>query len=83
MKKATDFRTVDKTNFKCYQMSDGTVYFGEIAFLDKQGGQLYLSSEDAPKDVELEHVRHGNGIQLYGRNAGDKLCYYSGKWNRD
>ena len=30
-------------------------------------------------------VRHGFGIQLYGRNpeAGDRLCYYAGKWDRD
>lgn len=82
MKKAIDFRTVDKTQFKCYQMADGTVYYGEVAYLDKATGKLYQEG-DAPKDVELDHVRHGHGIQLYGRNGADKLCYFSGKWDKD
>jgi hypothetical protein len=37
------------------------------------------------KERLVQPVRHGYGIQLYGRNpeAGDKLCFYSGKWERD
>lgn len=70
-------------------MNDGTVYYGEVAYL--RGSDLFLSLEDVPSNNGDEQqpspqaVRHGFGIQLYGRNpeAGDKLCYYSGKWDRD
>lgn len=80
-------------------MPDGTVYFGEIAYVPKdhaQGDAIYYSLEDVPvsTNAEGEHekpeskvnmVRHGNGIQLYGRNpeVGDKLCFYAGKWDKD
>ncbi len=76
------------------------MYYGEIAYVPKEnpnGDTLYYSLEDVPVGAggaEGEHekpeskvniVRHGYGIQLYGRNseAGDKLCYYAGKWDRD
>ena len=28
-------------------------------------------------------VRHGYGIQLFGRNENDTLCHYVGQWERD
>lgn len=32
-----DFKDLDKTNFKTFQMPDGSVYFGEIAFVTPEG----------------------------------------------
>ena len=75
------------------------MYYGEVAYVPKDqphGDQLYYSLEDVPvsQTAEGEHekpetkvnmVRHGYGIQLYGRNPEheDRLCYYAGKWDRD
>lgn len=94
--KPFDFRIIDKAHFKCFEMADGTIYYGEVAYVSKENPQqLYHSIEEVPSanvddPVEVRErlvypVRHGFGIQLYGRNpeAGDKLCYYSGKWERD
>lgn len=86
---------MDKAHFKCFQLGDGTVYFGEIAYLPKDSGannHIYYSLEDVPPasdetpaEQRVYPVRHGYGIQLFGRNAeaGDRLCYYAGKWDRD
>lgn len=91
-----DFRNINKSEFKCFQMSDGTVYYGEIAYQSKEDPNQYYfdleelqavnpeeSIEERKKSVNA--IRHGFGIQLYGRNpeAGDKLCYYAGKWDKD
>jgi len=46
--KPIDFRKVDKTNFRCFQMNDGTVYYGEVAYL--RGSDLFLSLEDVPSN---------------------------------
>ncbi len=91
-----DFRNIDKTDFKCFQMSDGTVYYGEIAYQSKEEPNQYyfnleeLQAVNPEESIEerkksVTSVRHGFGIQLYGRNpeAGDKLCYYAGKWSKD
>ena len=66
-------------------MNDGTVYYGEVAYATKGDGQLYFNQDEVPHGEEVTQVRQGFGIQLYGRNpeAGDKLCYYAGKWERD
>lgn len=75
-------------------MDDGTVYYGEVGYYNKDHpDQFYTHLEEvgSPDDtLEMKErlvrpIRHGFGIQLYGRNpeAGDKLCYYTGKWDRD
>lgn len=74
-------------------MPDGTVYYGEVAYITKEHpDQLYYSPEEIPSEEPVEMrerlaivVRHGYGVQLYGRNPehGDKLCYYAGRWDRD
>lgn len=74
-------------------MPDQTIYYGEVAFVSKENPDtLYMSLDEIPSEEPVEArerltyaVRHGYGVQLYGRNpeAGDKLCYYAGKWERD
>lgn len=63
---SVDFRMVDKTNFRCYQLGDGTVYYGEVAFVSKNDhGHLYQSMEEVPHegdDKQVITVRHGYGI---------------------
>jgi len=41
--------------------------------------------EHEKPETKVNMVRHGYGIQLYGRNPEheDRLCYYAGKWDRD
>ena len=75
------------------------MYYGEYAYVSnnpESQGALYFNLDEVPvpsgeessaeaKEKLVTLVRHGFGIQLYGRNseAGDRLCYYAGKWDRD
>jgi hypothetical protein len=60
-------------------MHDGTVYFGEVAYLPKDSSHhadsIYYSledvppaSDDSPAESRVYPVRHGYGIQLFGHN---------------
>ena len=40
--------------------------------------------EEAPPQPKFKRVRHGLGINCYGRTEGeDILCKYEGRWDRD
>ena len=93
---ALDFKTVSKSKFRCFQLTDGSIYYGETGHLSTVDNKVYLEIEELPspsqEDQSLEAreksatlVRHGYGIQIYGRNPeeGNRLCYYSGKWTND
>lgn len=33
--------------------------------------------------AKMKRVRHGNGIQLYGKNNKEEICRYEGQWELD
>jgi len=78
-----DLRNIAKNNFKCFQMGDGSVYYGEVAYI--HGADVYERPESAPEDLrhKLSLVRNGYGIQLFGRNEKNELCYYAGEFSND
>jgi len=65
---------MDTTHFKCLRsQSDGSMYYGEVAYVRKEGGQLLTrKSPDFEKEVTalpkeqrvelFEQVRHGYGL---------------------
>lgn len=70
---AIDFRIIDKNHFRCYQMQDGTVYYGEVGWVSKEDPtHFYLQLDEVPSEnledpVEVREklvnpVRHGWGI---------------------
>ncbi len=65
-----DIRQVDKTKFKTYQMPDGSVYYGEVAYEMPNHPNIYNSIEEVPEEhkSKVKPIRHGYGIQLYGHN---------------
>lgn len=57
-------------------MPDGSVYHGEVAYVDKDTSNLYYNLDEVHEDLKpkLKIVRHGYGIQLFGRNENNMLC---------
>ncbi len=94
---AYDFKTVNKARFRCFQLPDGSVYYGEYAYQSIENKDaIYFNLEDVPvgagedqsteaREKLVNLVRHRFGIQIYGRNAeaGNRLSYYSGLWHCD
>ena len=69
-------------------MPDGTVFYGEIEYMNLQSGELLVGNyEELPEDSKKQYklVRHGYGIQLYGRTDTQEnlLIRYAGQWDRD
>ena len=80
-----DLRNIAKNNFKCYQLPDSSVYYGEVAYLNKKSQETYPDLESIPEEAksQIVLVRHGYGIQLFGRNDNNELCNYAGEFKND
>ncbi|CDW79882.1 UNKNOWN [Stylonychia lemnae] len=79
---------VDVTKFKCYRFqADGSIYYGEIMYLNTKTGGLVSSIDGVDEDTKKLHklVRHGYGLQIFNgqRNADGVLTKYEGRWDRD
>ncbi len=58
----------DLSKFKCFRFpSDGSLYYGEIAFLNTKTGHLAQSGEGD----DWKMVRHGYGLNMYSGNRND------------
>ena len=94
----SDGATADPTaGYKCLRNAeDGSMYYGEVAFVRKSNGQLIKNNSPAyeteikvlPDDQRLEQfemVRHGHGMQLYSghRNEDGVVTKYEGGWLRN
>jgi hypothetical protein len=79
-----DISEFDKTNFKCYKYPDGSIYYGEVVYVDEQDN-LVTNTENYNEDMmkKLKLQRHGLGVQLFGVNETTSLCRYEGYWDRD
>ena len=72
----------DLSKFKCYRFShDGSLYYGEVAFLNIKNGHMAQSGEG--DDWKL--VRHGYGMNMFNgnRNEDGILTKYEGYWDKD
>lgn len=81
-------KTVDKSNFKCFQMADQSVFYGDTVHLHPETQQLYYSIEkdetvEESVKAKLRMVRHGWGIQLFGTSEQGVLVCYAGQFQRD
>ena len=52
-----DFQTIDKSNFKTFRMEDGSVYFGEVAYIDLEGNPIENIEEVKAKFEEEKKAR--------------------------
>ena len=79
-----DFKQVNKDNFKCFQSTDSSVYYGEAEWMDEENKLVYNKDElDEEAQAKLKQVRHGLGVQLYGTTPEGISCKYEGKWDKD
>lgn len=79
-----DFSELDKSKFKCYKFPNGNIYYGEVAYMNKDNKiaeDLKEMTDEARKELKL--VRHGNGVQLYDVNDMKSDCKYEGSWGFD
>lgn len=75
---------VAKTSFRAFNFKDGSVYYGETAYLDEEGNVvLDLAKIDDTKIKQLKLIRHGFGVQLFGVEDTNYLCKYEGQWEKD
>ena len=82
-----DFTKIDKSDFECIQMDDsGAVYFGQLQYMHTETGELLKGLDDIEEEEQKQlykRVRHGCGIQLFGKNDQGVTCKYAGEWDRD
>jgi hypothetical protein len=67
-------------------MPDGSVYYGELEYMHSESKEIVYNFEELSDEQKRQHkiVRHGYGIQLFGRTEGNNLlCKYAGQWDRD
>ena len=41
-----DFKEIAKQNFKCIQMGDGSIYYGELEWLDPETNEIVFNYDD-------------------------------------
>jgi len=83
-----DFTKINKEDFECIQMGDNkeNVYFGQLQYMHCETAELKESIEDIEEEEErakYTRVRHGAGIQLFGKNGKGVTCKYAGEWCKD
>ena len=84
--------------YKCMRNpADGSMYYGEVAFVRRSNGQLIKPTVGSVYETEIkpltdeerlsqfQMVRHGHGLQLFsGKANGDGVVTkYEGAWARD
>lgn len=73
----------DKSAWKCFQLPDGSFYYGEVA-LQRPTGEILESSLATPEETNsLKKLRHGLGVQIFTTQSGEVLCKYEGHWHAD
>jgi hypothetical protein len=82
-----DINDYDKSHFECYKFPDGSIYFGEIGYLDPVTGTVLLEqslyNQPEEKIKEMKKVRHGKGIQLFEVDDINCNWKYEGHWSKD
>ena len=73
----------DKTHWKCFQMTDLSVYYGEVGYIGPTGQLLGGAEASAEFQQTARAVRHGFGVQLFGTTSNSVLCKYEGQWSND
>lgn len=68
----------DKSKWRCFQLPDNSVYYGEVGYL-KDNGEVV----DDNIGGALPVVRHGHGVQIYGTNSEGILCKYEGMFHNN
>eukprot|EP00347_Sterkiella_histriomuscorum_P002207 403369055 len=66
-------------------MLDLSVFYGELVHIHQESQQIYYNLDEIEESQKgkLRQVRHGYGIQLFGRSQQDVLVQYSGQFDRD
>ncbi len=76
------FDKIDKTRFKCFRFKNGAVYYGETELVESNGEIVdNLQSYSEEEIQKLNRVRHGSGVELYGKTEEQRLCKYEGEWD--
>ena len=85
----------DKNNFVCIKLYNDSIYYGEVAYLDKDGNIVKKEDIDAlePKEdeegnpidpmLDFRRVRHGLGVQIFGAKSIEFESKYEGEWLKD
>jgi calcineurin-like phosphoesterase len=61
-------------------MSDGSVFYGETEYYHKETGEIIYNYDELtePEKAKIKIIRHGYGIQLFGKNENNILVKYAG-----
>lgn len=82
-----DINEIDKTNFKCFKFPDGSIFYGEIAYIDPSTHSILLEKDldsfNEEKIKTFKIIRHGIGAQLFYVTDTSYLCKYEGEWAKD
>jgi hypothetical protein len=81
-----DFKYINKQTFQCLQLPDGGIYYGELEYTHKDTNEVTFNYDDLTEEQKRNYraVRHGYGIQLFGKTKDDNiLVKYSGQWDKD
>jgi hypothetical protein len=79
-----DISEIDKVNLKCYKFEDGSIYLGEIGYVDNLNNLVLDRNKLSDDEIKkLKRVRHGVGVQLWGVEDLNCVCKYEGQWYKD
>lgn len=79
---AQEFDSTNIEQFKVFKFTEGTCYYGEIVWVDS-AGKIIEDISSFPEDEKKQRVRHGSGIEIYGKTPQDEVSRYEGQWDRD
>ena len=45
-----DFKEINKQSFQCFQMPDGSIYYGELEYCHVETGDIIYNYDELPED---------------------------------
>lgn len=77
-----DIKNIEQ--FKVIKFSEENCYYGELIWVDPSGKTIEdLTEIPEEEQTKLIRVRHGNGIQIYGKSPYGETVRYEGQWDHD
>lgn len=70
-------------NWKCFQLKDLGIYYGEVSYLKPSGEVVSEESLVGEEKNTVSKLRHGQGVQLFPTTSQSLLCKYEGHWQKD
>jgi len=76
------FDSTKMEQFKVFKFSEDKCYYGETAWVDSTG-KIIEDLSSFPGEEKKYQIRHGNGIEVYGKTSSGDISRYEGQWDHN